>query len=305
MTVSKKKYRRGTRTIVSIAALGAFALGMSGCATSMPAGQQGVVVDDYWVIPTDPKIKGCISPEKSQTEITNEVYRYPSRQISWDATGADGSERGPYTVVSNVSAPAELKVPVVVTMDLTTDCDKLSEFHREFGTKYSGWLNDDGSTSQGWINLLSYVIGQPLEQTLLPIAQKYSWQQIWNDEAIRTEFQQAVLKQLPQASKARTNGKEFFSNFQVTVLKPEPVDEGLKQAIINEQKGVADANAKKAAAEASVAAAEAQTRQAQAEALKKQAEIAGFPSVEAYLQAMAVEKGINPWQPTYVVPQQN
>lgn len=298
MTVTRNK-----RTVVIAGLLGALALTMTGCSTSMPAGQMGVVVDNYWMIPTDPKITGCIDPEKSQVEVTNDVYRYPARQISWDATGSEGAERGPYRVVSNIAAPAELNVPVVVTMDLTTNCDLLSEFHREFGTKYNGWLNEDGSVSQGWINLLDYVIGQPLEQTLLPIAQKYTWQQIWNDEAIRAEFQQAVLKQLPEASKARTNGKEFFANFQVTVLKPDPVDDGLKEAIVNEQQGIAEANAKKAAAEAAIAAAEAQTRQAMQEALKKQSEIAGYPTVEDYLRALAVEKGLNPWQPTYVVPQ--
>lgn len=291
------------RLISIVGMLGALALGMTGCATSIPAGQVGLVVDGYIMIPTDPKIKGCINPETSQVEMTNDVYRYPARQISWDATGAEGSERPPYRVVSSKDAPAEVDVPVVVTFDLTTDCDMLSEFHREFGTKYNGWLEDDGTTSQGWVDLLNYVVGQPLEQTILPIAQQYTWQKIWNDEEARTAFQQALLAQLPKASKARTNGKEFFTNFQVTVLKPDPVDDGLKEAIVNEQQGIAEANARKAAAEAAIAAAEAQTRQADQEALKKQSEISGYPSVEAYLRAQAVEKGLNPWQPTYVVPQ--
>ncbi len=48
-----------------------------------------------------------------------------------------------------------------VTFDLTSDCDKLKEFHREFGTKYSGWLNSDGTVSEGWKSLLRYVVGQP------------------------------------------------------------------------------------------------------------------------------------------------
>lgn len=295
---------RKKRVVTAISVLSALVLGMTGCATSIPAGQVGLVVDGYIMIPTDPKIKGCIDPEKSQIEMTNDVYRYPARQISWDATGAEGSERAPYRVVSSIDAPAEVDVPVIVTFDLTTDCDMLSEFHREFGTKYSGWLNSDGTTSDGWVALLNYVVGQPLEQTILPIAQKYTWQKIWNDEEARTEFQRALLTQLPKASKARTNGKEFFTNFQVTVLKPDPVDDGLKDAIVNEQQGIAEANARKAAAEAAIAAAEAQTRQADQEALKKQSEISGYPSVESYLRAQAVEKGLNPWQPTYVVPQQ-
>ena len=230
---------------------------LSGCSyASVGAGEQAVVVDGYWMIPTDPTVKGCIEPENSQNEITNEVYRYPARQISWDATGDPGSERGPYVVVSNAKAPADMNVPVVVTFDLTSDCEKLKQFHRDFGTKYNGWLNDDGTVSAGWVELLNYVIGQPLQDTLNGVAQKYTWQQIWNDEQARAEFRNALLTSLPNASRARTNGVDFFTNFQVTVLMPTPVNPELKAAIEREQaaiqnaqatqaQGVAEANAKK------------------------------------------------------------
>ena len=50
---------------------------LSGCSyASVGAGEQAVVVDGYWMIPTDPVVKGCIEPENSQNEITNHVYRY-------------------------------------------------------------------------------------------------------------------------------------------------------------------------------------------------------------------------------------
>lgn len=129
------------------------------------------------------------------------VYLYPSRQISWDALDRPDAEAPPATlVVSNASAPpAELKVPPVsVTFDLTSDCDKLKEFHREFGTKYSGWLNSDGTVSEGWKSLLRYVVGQPpLENTLVSVAQKYTWRQIWNDEAVRWSFRTPYAKRCP------------------------------------------------------------------------------------------------------------
>ena len=147
----------------------ALMLSLVGCSyANMGPGEQAVVQEGYWMIPTEPTLKGCISPEKNSNEITNHVYRYPARQISWDATGDPGSERGPYVVVSNAKAPADMNVPVVVTFDLTTDCEKLKQFHRDFGTKYSGWLNDDGSVSNGWLELLNYVIGQPLQVIVEP-----------------------------------------------------------------------------------------------------------------------------------------
>jgi hypothetical protein len=287
---------------------------MSACGyANVGPGEQAVVQDGYFMIPTDPKLTGCIEPEHSENQITNDVYRYPARQISWDATGGQGAERGPYVVVSNAEAPTDLNVPVVVTFDMTADCEQLKSFHRDFGTKYQGWLNEDGTPSAGWTELLNYVIGQPMEQTLIGVGQKYPWRKIWNDEAVRIEFQQALQKTLPQASKARTNGQEFFKNFQVTVLKPGPVDGNLTAAINREQsavaaaradeaQGVADANARKAKADADVQAAIAETKVAEQEALQKRAQIAGYPDVDSYLRALCIERNCNPFQPV-IVPQ--
>ncbi len=308
-----------TKYVAAAVVLAVIVLGgvvLAGCSTQVGAGTTAVKVDDYLMIPADPKVEGCISPESSEFNPPGgfKVYLYPSRQISWDALDGPDAEAPATVVVSNASAPAELKVPVSVTFDLTSDCDKLKEFHREFGTKYSGWLNSDGSVSEGWKSLLRYVVGQPLENTLVSVAQKYTWRQIWNDENVRVEFQNALRETLPQATRARTNGQEYFSNFAVTVMKPDPVDPGLKEAIIAEQqaiaqanaaraKGVADAEAAKAKADAEVIAARAQTELARQRALQKQAEIAGFPSADDYLRSKAIEAGQNPYQPTYVVPQ--
>ncbi|UVF61225.1 band-7-like membrane protein [Mycobacterium phage DuncansLeg] len=278
------------------------------CSTSVPAGVTAVKVEDYAFIPTDPTVEGCIKPETNEYNPIGgfKAYMYPARQISYDALDAPDAEAPATVVVSNASAPAELKVPVTVTFDLTQDCEQLKNFHRDFGTKYQGWLNDDGSVSQGWKDLLNYVVGQPLQNTLVSIAQKYEWRKIWNDEAVRVEFQNALRETLPKVSRDRTDGVDYFTNFQVTVMKPDPVDANLKSAIIAEQnsiaqaraaeaKGVADANAAKAKAEADVAAAVAQTKVAEQEALKRAAEIRGYPDVDSYLKAVAIEKGITPW----------
>lgn len=298
----------------ALIAAAAAVITLSGCSyANVGPGQQAVVVDGYWMIPTDPAVKGCIAPEHSQNEITNQVFQYPARQISWDATGQTGSERNPYEVVSNAKAPAKLAVPVVITFDLTTDCEQLKKFHADFATKY---IHTEGKVdeTQEWIDLLNYVISQPAELVLSQLSQKYEWRQIWNDEAIRLEYQDELLKQVPGASQKRTNGQEFFKNFQVSVLKPLILDQGLQDAITREQtaiadaraneaKGVSDANARKAKADADVRAAQAETEVARQEALQKQAVIAGYPNVEDYLKAICIENHCNPYQPTYVVPQ--
>lgn len=209
-------------------------------------------------------------------------------------------------------------VPVTVTMDLTTDCELLKEFHRRLGTKYNAWVdaentNNNNPSIAGWISLLNYAVGQPLEIRLQRIAQKYPWQKIWNDEAVRLEFEQTLQSEIERAVRDRTgtvadgdndpeNDPTFFTNFKVTVGKPDPKDENLKKALADQQTAVAKADSARLAADAQVATAIAETGVAKQQALKRQAEIAGYPTVDDYLRALAIDKGMNPWQPTYVVP---
>ncbi len=305
---------------MKMAAVAAMAvIPIAACSVSTPAGVQAVKVKSSYVFPVNPTVEGCMAPEQNQLQYPGNVFKtfnYPSRQISWDANEDKGAEAPSTVVVStaaNNEAPAELKVPVTVTFDLTKDCEKLKQFHRDFGTKYQGALDSDGNVTQGWIALVNYVIGQPLRNTLVSIAQKYTWRQIWNDDKVRIEFQQALTETLPKVSKERTNNVDYFTNFQVTVMKPDVVDPQLKSNIVAEQQaishaaavkaqGVADAQATQAKAEADVKAAKAQTEVAAQRALQKQAEIAGFPSVDAYLRQQeidvkqsAVDKGLNPY----------
>ena len=284
----------------AIAALALATLPLAACSVQLGPGEMGVIAEDYILIPAAPELLGCQQPETSEFYHSKRVYRYPARQISWDATGESGAEAPATVVVSSAEAPAELTVPVTVTFDLTTDCDALMEFHREFGVKYGGWLNDDGTVSEGWINLLRYVIGQPLENTLVSVAQKSPWRQIWNDEKVRVEFQNALRETLPKVSKERTNGKEYFTNFQVTVMKPDLVDQNLKASINAEQRAIADAARARSKAEEEIAVAKKETEVARERALQKAAEIAGYPSVDDYLKEKLIEKGGNPYQPVIV-----
>lgn len=287
------------------------AFGLTGCqGVSVPAGQKAILVDTYSMIPTDPEIFKCQDAETTEQFWNVREFDYPNRNISYKANGDEDHERDAFVVVSNASAPAELRVPVTVTFELTQDCDKLKQFHRDFGTKYLPQDEDKVivDKNDGWVNLLNYVIGQPLEQTLINISQKYTWREIWNDEKVRGEYVAALQKRLPEEAKARTNGTDYFTGFTVTVGKPDPVDDGLKKAIINEQtaianakateaQGVADANARKAKADADVQAATAETKVAEQEALTKRADILGFPDVESYLRAQCIKvaPSCTPW----------
>lgn len=301
--------------IKSIAIATAAVAALAGCDYQAAAsGVQGVVQQGSFTGTADKTLIDCIKPAETKNELNNSVFWYPAHQISWSATSDPGSERGPYDVVSSAEAPADVLVPLTVTFDLTQDCNLLKQFHAKIGTKYNGWVNEDGSESDGWKQLVNYVVGQPLQNTLNTVSQNYTWQQIWNDEKVRREFTEALDKDLPAASKARTEGVEYFTNFQISVYKPTPANSALKAAIELKQaniqaaqaeqaKGVAEAQAAQAKAEAQLSQAKAETATAQQEALRQEAEISGFGNVEEYNKWLAVTKGINPYQPTYVLPQ--
>lgn len=291
-----------SKTIAPTALLAATLLG---CAT-VEAGQQGVTVSGLGA----PEVNGCMKEESHEFMVFDEVYRYPARDISWDASDDPNAapERGPYEVLSKDQT--YMKVPITVSMSLTTNCDDLKQFHRDLGTKYQAWTDD------GWTQLLNYVIGQPIEQTVLPISLGYDYQQLWNDPKVRDQYRDALQRELPEKAAKRTGGKEYFNNFIVTIGAPTPVDERLRNAKSGENaalaeartaetKATADANARKKAAEAEADAANAEAAAKEAEARKRAAEIAGFgtgpDAVDAYLKWLAIDKGITPW-PNPVVP---
>jgi hypothetical protein len=268
----------------------------------MGPGEQAVVQNGSLFPGADHNLTECIKPSETKNETFNDVMKFPARQIALNDT---------YVVVANASAPAEMEVPVSVTFDLTQNCDLLKKFYSEFASGYGGTLDKDGHETEGWKQLIHRVVAQPLQDSLNGVAQNYPWQQIWNDEKVRHEFREAIDKALPNASKARTNGTEYFTNFQVTVLKPTPKNEGLKQAIEEAQRqvqlaqgkqaaGVAEAEAEKAKADAQIKASQAKIDAAAKAAIAQQAEIGGWGSVDEYLKHLAIERGINPWQPQLV-----
>lgn len=281
------------------------AITLSAC-SQVKAGTQAVEVDSYGA----PTVSGCAAEETNPGITTVDLIRFPARQITWDANNEPGAERGPYIALSNPKDQAEMAIPVTLTFDLTTDCEKLKRFYKDYATKDSGWLDENGNSTDGWVKLLNYTISQPAEQAVIAITQKYDWRKVWNDDAVRVEYRDALQSRLQKESAARTGGEEFFTNFQVTVGKPYPTDQRLRDAVASQQssqaeaaakqtQATADANARRASAEADTQASMAEKAAKEAEAQKQLAEIAGFgtgpEAVDAWLRLQAIEKGITPW----------
>lgn len=259
------------------------------------------------------KFKDCLDPSsRSGFDPGDKFYAYPVRQIVYNASQDDGSERGRFTVVSQDNA--ELYVPVQLTFRLDTECDTLRAFHEAIGSRYKAYIEGSDKTSadypSGWIQLLNDVIGKPLDTTLDRVAQQYPWRNVWNDPKVKAEMETEVSNNIEELVNRQAGG-DFFTDFTVLLSKPDPVDQALVDAIAQEQAGIAQANAAKAKAEADAETAEAkakadeiaaraQERLAEAQAKTKRAEIEGYGGIENYLRHELIAAGGNPWQPTYL-----
>jgi len=246
------------------------------------------------------KIKGdCIKPS-TRGYFTNDDYEYfPTSEREWDATGQKGSDSGRFTSVTHDNV--EMAIPVTVRFTLDTECDTLKEFYTRYARRYGVHFDNDGGYNDAWITVLRKLVADPADATLDRIIQDYDWRKVWNDPATKVEIEKRLNDNLESDNSlmVQTAKGQFFEGISVLVGKPEPTNGDLAKAVAAEQTAVATAQSQEAQAKADKARAEAQIAVAQAEAAKQAAVIAGFGSPENYLMYLAVQNGINPWQPSY------
>jgi regulator of protease activity HflC (stomatin/prohibitin superfamily) len=246
----------------------------------------------------DPEFKGCIPPSTKKNTLTNDRYvAYPTSGRDYDAGTTENSDSGPMTVVSKDNA--EMAIPVRVTWDFNTDCEAMEKFYGLYN-RYGANLEEDGSTTPGWDEVLDKVFGNTLDTTLDEVAKRFTWRELYNDADAQNALQLALDESLEDAVIQAAKG-EFFINIDVpTLKKPTPTNQELKDAVALEQAAVATAQSAEAEARAKKAQAEAELAVSQAEAAKQRAEIAGYGGFNNYVKVLAVESGINPWQETYI-----
>lgn len=278
------------------------ALALSGCATASTGPDVKAVHQEGgpW---SAKKLVNCLDPSsRSGWDPGDKYFGYPARQVSYDASTSKNAERGRFTVVSEDNV--ELYVPVSVTFNLVPDCETLTKFHATIGARYKAYLDDSSGSSadypDGWIDLLNFVIGKPLDQTLDRIAQERGWRDLWNNPTTRSEVEEEITSSI-ETLVNRQAGGDFFENFNVLMQKPDPVNEALVNAIADEAAGIAQARAAEEKAKADRIAAEAQELLAEAQAKTRQAEIEGYGGIDQWLRFQCIMKGCNPYQPTYIL----
>lgn len=266
----------------------------------------------------------CVPASSRETDgPSDQHFVYPTSQRVYDATGSKTSDAAAFTVVS--SDNAELRQPVTITFSLNTDCTPitvdgkeykggiLQMFHERLGNRYAAYWNadsegdagSDGAPS-GWVTLLNFSIGQPLDTTLDRVAQGQTWRNLWNNPSTKVTVEKEVTSSIQAMVDTQTgapvvNGKQlhFFTGFKVLVQKPDPVNDDLKVAIQSEQTNVAKAQSAQAQADADKAAAEAQIAVAKARAESTKAEVNAV-GPDVWIRKYAIDKGMNPFPPPVV-----
>ena len=277
----------------------ALVMGLSACGVNTPSDMVAIRVGKGMF--DTKKVKGCVDPSQRKYW-TNDTYVYfPTSEREWDATGQNGSDSGRFSSVTKDSV--EMSIPVTVRFSLKTDCKSLTSFYTRYARRYNAHFNSDGKYNDQWETLLRKLVADPADQTLDRIVQGYAWRDVWQNPQVKTDIE----KQMNDALKSnaslmvQTAKGEFFDGISVLIGSPQPRNPELKAAVAAEQTNVAKAQSEEAQARADAAKAQAQIAVSQAEAAKKRAEIDGYKSVDDYLKAKAIEAGLNPFQPMYVV----
>lgn len=244
---------------------------------------------------TPRRFKDCVEPSTRAWDGPGDKhFAYPSSQRNY--VFGEGGDRGYVTFVTKDGI--EMSVDGVAAFMLNTECDTLRKFHDLIGNRYAAYMDStDGNGSDGWLRMLSVYISRPLETAIDRAGQNYTYIDLYMDPNVKAQWERDVLAQLPDLVGRQIDGEEqFFTDFAITLQKPSP-PESVRAALVAQQEAVARAKAKEAEAAAQVKAAQAQVKVEEAEAAKI-AERIKVLGREGYLRQYAIDKGLNPFQPT-------
>ena len=215
---------------------------------------------------TPRRFKDCVSSSTRAWDGPGDKhYSYPKSQRNY--VFGEGGDRPMVTFVSKDGI--EMSVDGVAAFLLNTDCKTLQKFHDLIGNRYAAYMDTtDGNGSAGWLQMLSVYISRPLETAIDRASQNYTYTELYTDPAVKAQWEQEVLEQMPELVGRQIDGEEeFFTDFAITLQKPVP-PESVKAALVAQQEAVARAKAKEAEAAAQVKAAQAQIEVEKAEAAK-------------------------------------
>lgn len=191
---------------------------------------------------TSTKFDHCLNPGTRELfgGLADETYAYPAGQRTYDFSSNGKQDIPPIKVLTKNNL--ELTVSGIVVFNLTDDCETLRKFHEQIGLKDKGYMNGS-ETSDGWLAILSKYLQQSLQRALNEATQEFDWQELYNDVKVKAEWEKKVSASLPVFVKTLM-GDEYFSNYTLTIQKPELPDDLLK-ALQDTQTAIQQNNAQK------------------------------------------------------------
>jgi hypothetical protein len=230
---------------LAVAGAALAALAVAGCTTVSTAPDQEAVKYGYgWTESGKPK--GCTDPSHKERHtghgLGDRYYYYPAGQRTFDFTGGKEADSAPFGTVSKDNV--QVSFAGVVTFQLDTNCDTLRKFHEQIGLKFSAFMDDDDTTSDGWTRMVNIYIGQPLHRALATEASKNGYRDLYNNDAIKQQVEAALNTDLAAQVQSLAGGT-YFGHFALKLQRP-TIPEDNQKALAAEQVAVAQNNAQKA-----------------------------------------------------------
>lgn len=321
--------RKTTRRLAIVAGAVGLVVAMSGCSTISTDPSQAALRYSGGSF-SSKSFEDCVPASNRDTHGPGkDFYVYPDnstqRDFTADSKAAD-READTITVVSKDTQ--EIAVPMTVTFNLNTDCKPVTidgqeykggvfeVFHEKHGLKrHAYWNYDDEGDARpdgaprGWIALLGFAIGTPLDRAADVAARSYDWKTLTQDTGARAAFEKDLNTILQdrvdvQMTAPMVGGQQihFFENIHVTVGTPVPTNATLLKAVSDEQAAIAQANTAEKKADADTKAANAEVAVAKARAAAQRAELDALGE-DAYIKKYAIDHNVNPFPNPIVAPQ--
>lgn len=222
-----------SRNLTTIAVATLLAAGCS--ITNVEPDEVGIVYDAGPFSSTT--FQECLKPStRDVSGPADQGYRYPNGQRTFRFSGNDGDESKPITSASKDGATMTIYGGLTFNFS-AADCTKLRKFHEEIGRKYAAY------EPAGWIEMLKFYIGNPVERAMDEATLKYTWRELYFDSAKKAAWEQEMAtltgKYIGQIAKG-----DYFAEMSFILRQPEPPEE-LKEAMVAEQAAVAQNNAQK------------------------------------------------------------
>lgn len=266
------------------------------------------------------KFKECVEPGAKM--VTNDkFYSYPTtqREDVWDSgnfeKGSKSADHGDLVLTDKNGVTVNAKVKV--SFFLNTDCDPvkvdgkeyeggtLQVFHEKIGKTRGSYFDPkktgNDAYSAGWLWAMDNYISNPVTDNLSVATRQYSADDMWLKEDVKTALEAQLKEKLPALiNEGMETDLEFYKVASVKIYSITPSSDYLD---LYRERQAAQVKAQTAESNKAAQIAEAQAKAAVAaqEAKVKQAEIDGYGSVNDYLKAQMIEKGLNPFQPQYIV----